>query len=277
VWGQGFGGHNKTDGEVIAGTTDTTSRVWGFAAGADYRATPNTVLGFALAGGELKWSLAQGLGGGKADVFQAGGYASHRFGNAYVSAAIAYAWHDMSTDRTVTIAGTDMLRAEFDAHRVGGRIEAGYRFAMRQLGITPYAAAQAQRFKAPAYGEFAVAGLPTFALAYSSRSTTATRLELGSWFDTTIPFANGNVLALRGRAAWAHDDDGSGGIGAVFLTLPGSNFIVNGAAPPSDLALLFAGVELRLSNGLSLGARFDGELAGRAQTYAGAGTVRYSW
>jgi hypothetical protein len=42
-------------------------------------------------------------------------------------------------------------------------------------------------------------------------------------------------------------------------------------------ALASAGAELRLINGVSLLGKFDGEFANRAQTYAGTGTVRYTW
>ena len=53
-------------------------RAYGFAAGADYRVAPGTVVGFALAGGGTNWSLAGGLGTGNSDAFQAGVYGSHR-------------------------------------------------------------------------------------------------------------------------------------------------------------------------------------------------------
>ena len=62
VWGQGYGGYNKTDGNLVVGSHDTTARTYGFAAGADYRVSPATTVGFALAGGELNWSLSQGFG-----------------------------------------------------------------------------------------------------------------------------------------------------------------------------------------------------------------------
>jgi uncharacterized protein with beta-barrel porin domain len=66
-------------------------------------------------------------------------------------------------------------------------------------------------------------------------------------------------------------------LAAVFQTLPGSGFIVNGATPAKDSALASAGTELRLANGVSLLAKFDGEFAGHSSTYAGTGTVRYAW
>jgi outer membrane autotransporter protein len=276
LWGQVFGGRNKTDGDAIAGTSDTTAKAWGFAAGADYRVSRDTVIGFALAGGETNWSVSGNLGGGRSDVFQAGVYGSHRFGAAYVSGALAYAWYDMKTERTVIVGGFDILRGDFNANSFGGRIESGYRFATRHVGITPYAAAQVQHFKTPSYTETSLT-LSPFALSFASQSTTATRVELGSWFDQAFALNSGNAVALRGRLAWAHDEGNNGGISTVFQSLPGSNFIVNGAKPASDLALVSAGAELRLRSNVSLAARFDGELASRAQTYAGTGTARYVW
>jgi outer membrane autotransporter protein len=261
---------------AVIGSHDTSSRIAGFAAGADYRVTRDTVVGFALAGGETSWGLSQGLGSGKSDVFQAGVYGSHRFGAAFVSAALAYSWHDMSTERTVTIAGNDLLRAKFDANNIGARIEAGYRFGTRFAAFTPYAAAQAQSFRTPWYGEAAVSGSPQFALAYSAKAVTATRTELGYWLDSMIGLANGDAIVLRGRAAWANDT-GERSAGATFQGLPGASFTVLGAAPPVNLALLTAGAELRLRNNISAGAKFDGEFASRSHTYTGSGTVRYVW
>ena len=108
-------------------------------------------MGFALAGGGTNWSLAQGLGGGKSDAFQAGVYGATRSGPAYVAAAFAYTNHWMSTDR-FAFAG-DHLTASFNAQSFGARVESGYRFATIFGGLTPYAAVQAQSFRTPSYSE----------------------------------------------------------------------------------------------------------------------------
>jgi hypothetical protein len=55
------------------------------AARLDYCFTRDTVFGLALAGGGTRWDLAQGLGGGKSDAFQAGAYAANRSGPAYLA------------------------------------------------------------------------------------------------------------------------------------------------------------------------------------------------
>ena len=85
------------------------------------------------------------------------------------------------------------------------------------------------------------------------------------------------ALTLRARLAWAHDWVSDPTLSPVFQTLPGSSFIVNGATPAKDSALVSAGAELRLANGVTLLAKFDGEFAERVQTYAGTGKVRFAW
>jgi uncharacterized protein with beta-barrel porin domain len=94
VWGAGYGGSNRTSGDpAVVGSHDLSARTAGGAAGLDYRLAPGTVVGFALAGGGTNWSLAQGLGGGKSDAFQAGVYGTTRWGPAYLAAAYAYTNH----------------------------------------------------------------------------------------------------------------------------------------------------------------------------------------
>jgi uncharacterized protein with beta-barrel porin domain len=145
VWGAGYGGSNRTTGDAaVDGSHDLAASTAGGAAGLDYRLAPGTVVGFALAGGGTNWNLAQGIGGGKSDAFQAGLYGTARSGAAYVAAALAFTNHWMSTDR-FAFAG-DHLSASFNAQSYGGRVESGYRFATDYGGLTPYAAIQSQRF-----------------------------------------------------------------------------------------------------------------------------------
>jgi autotransporter-associated beta strand protein/T5SS/PEP-CTERM-associated repeat protein len=275
AWGGAYGGGNKTSGDpTVLGSHDLTANTAGFAAGLDYRLTPNSVVGIALAGGGTNWSHAQGLGGGKSDAFQAGVYGATRWGAAYLAGAFAFTNHWMSTDR-FAFAG-DHLTASFNAQSYGGRVEGGYRFATFYGGITPYAAIQAQSFHTPGYAEVDGSGLG-FGLAYNARTGNDTRSELGARFDRLIALYPGAALSLRGRLAWAHDWVNDPSLAAVFQTLPGASFIVNGAVPAKDSALVSAGAEYRLANGLTLLGKFDGEFASRSTTYAGTGTVRYSW
>ena len=49
------------------------------------------------------------------------------------------------------------------------------------------------------------------------------------------------LLALRARLAWAHDSVSDPALAPVFQALPGTSFVVNGAAPATNSALAYAG------------------------------------
>jgi len=273
AWGTAYGGSDKTNGDPAVGSNTFTANTFGFAAGMDYHPAPDTILGFALAGGGTNWNLAQALGNGRSDAFQAGVYGTKYFGPVYVAASLAAANNWMTTNRT---ALGDELTASFNALSVGGRVEAGYRYAVQPaIGVTPYGALQAQSFHTPGYTETDLTG-GGLGLSYAAMNATDTRSELGARFDglTTL---NGLPLILRGRLAWAHDWVSNPALTAVFQALPGASFVVNGAALPQNSALASAGAELKLNPHVSLLGKFDGEFANGSQTYAGTGTLRYTW
>jgi uncharacterized protein with beta-barrel porin domain len=178
----------------------------------------------------------------------------------------------------VTVAGTDLLRARFNANALSGRVEGGYRFITPWIaaGLTPYAAGQFTTFDLPAYAEQAIAGANTFALNYAAKDVTASRSELGLRTDKSFAMQDG-IFRLRGRAAWAHNFNPDRNIGATFQTLPGASFVVNGAAQASDAALVTGSAEMKWLNGFALAATFEGEFSDVTRSYAGKGVARYSW
>ena len=273
AWGAAYGGSNSSSGNAVVGSNNVSTQAYGVVGGMDYHFSPDTIAGFALAGGGTNWGLANTLGSGHSDAFQAGVYGVTRAGPAYFSGALAFTNYWMTTNR---VAFGDSLTANFDAQSFGGRLEAGYRYAaLPTLGVTPYAAVQVQEFLSPAYNETDQTGLG-YGLSYGALNATDTRSELGARFDNPT-LLGGMPLLFRARVAWAHDWVSNPAIGAVFETLPGGNFVVNGAAIPQNSALTSAGVELWLNANWTLLAKFDGEFAPGSQTYAGSGTLRYSW
>jgi uncharacterized protein with beta-barrel porin domain len=275
VWGSAFGGGSNTSGNAALGSNDATARAFGFAVGADYRLSRDTLAGFALAGGGINFSVS-GFGSGRSDLFQAGAFIRHNIGNAYVTAAAAYGWQDVTTERTVTVAGFERLRAQFNANAYSGRIEGGYRYVTPWMGITPYAAGQFTTYSLPAYAEQVLAGAGTFALNYAAKDVTAARTELGVRTDKSFAVPNG-ILTLRGRAAWAHDFNTDRNVTALFQTLPGAAFVVNGAAQAHESALVTGAAEMKWLNGWSAAAIFEGQFSNVTNSYAGKGVVRYAW
>jgi outer membrane autotransporter protein len=288
AWASGYGGLDTIDGSASIGSSNLNADTYGSAAGLDYHLDPNTVVGLALAGAGMGWDLANGLGGGRGNAFQAGLYGATRFGPVYVAGAFAFTNHWLTTNRTSFMG--DALTANFDAQSYGGRIEAGYRIPLvlpilsallpglpsGPMEIVPYAAVQPQLFHTPAYSETDVSG-GGFGLSYNAANATDVRSELGFRSDMLLAIGNGMTLDLFSRTAWAHDFLSTPSLQAVFETLPGASFVVNGATPARNSALLTSGAELRLTPALSILAKFDEELAPDTQTYAGTGTIRYVW
>ena len=276
AWGSAFGGSGTYDGNATVGSTNVTASDYGYAAGMDYHVTPDTVYGFALGGGGTNWNLATSLGNGRSDSFGAGVYAKTHWGQAYMSGALGFANHWFTTNR---IALGDDLTASFQGQSYAARGEVGYRYGVPVtgyiIGVTPYAALQVQDFHTPGYSETDLTG-GGFGLSYNAMSATDTRSELGARFDNLTVW-NGMPLILRGRLAWAHDWVSNPALGAVFEALPGSNFTVNGAAAPQNSALTTAAAEFHITANWTAIAKFDGEFAPTAQTYAGTGTLKYSW
>ncbi len=279
VWASAFGGANNTNGDPTGvGSANFSARTGAVAAGLDYKVTPDTLIGFALAGGGTSWNLAQGLGGGHSDAFQAGLYGSQRFGPWYLSGAAAFANYWAATSRMISLPAIDTLNASFNAQSWGGRAEAGYRFAWGAINLAPYAALQAQSFATPNYSEASTSGSNQFALSYASRIGSAERAELGSWANTLYSLEGNAAMSLFGRAAWAHDWQNGPQAGATFLGLsPIASFIVSGAKPAADLAVITAGAEIRMATGWALMGKLDGEFGSGTQTYAGTARARYVW
>ncbi len=116
MWGTGYGGSSKYNGDTAAGSRNLTVSGGNFAAGIDYRLSPDTVFGMAVSGGAPSFGLDNTSSSGKAEVVQVGAYASTRRGNGYLSAAAAYGRYDLSTERSVAAPGIfDRLGADSPA------------------------------------------------------------------------------------------------------------------------------------------------------------------
>jgi autotransporter-associated beta strand protein len=273
TWGSAYGGSNISNGNATVGSNNVTTNIFGFAAGMDYSLTPDLLAGFALAGAGTNWGLANGLGTGRSDAFQVGARVISWFGPAYVKAALAFTNNWFTTNRS---ALGDQLTANFIGQSYGARLEGGYRVAvLPAVGVTPYGAVQFQDFHTPAYSETDATG-GGFGLSYNAMNATDTRTELGARFDDPT-LLYGKPLILFGRLAWAHDFVNNPALSAAFQALPGGTFTVFGAPIPQNSALTTAGAQLFLTPQWTLLAKFEGEFASGSQTYAGTGTLRYTW
>jgi uncharacterized protein with beta-barrel porin domain len=285
AWGAAYGAANATNGDAALGTHDLTASAYGFVGGMDYRWSPDNVIGFAVGSGTTQWGLDQALGSGQSYGMQVGAYTKSYFGSAYLASSFGFANQWTTTDRYVFTG--EHLTANFMAQSYGARVEAGYRYAMPWASVTPYAAGQAQAFYTPSYNESDLSGgtAGSFALAYNATTAFDVSSEIGTRFDSIMPFFSDMQLVWRGRLAWQHEWLNNPALTATFGTallsgaLPGSatSFTINGARLPSDSAIASAGFDVHVTPSLTVGAVFDSALAPSAQTYGGTATMRYRW
>jgi autotransporter-associated beta strand protein len=276
VWASAYGGYSKFTGASDVGSPTSTNYGGGIASGIDYRFGPNTVAGLAVGGGSTSWNLSTG-GGGTGNVFQVGAYGSQRSGNAYLSGSLAYVFDWMTTNRTVTSPAIATLSANFLASGPTGRLETGYRFPTPEMGITPYVAAEFSALSTPSYGETTTSGAQGFALNYAGQTSTNGRAEAGLWGDKELVFEDYTKLLLRGRIGYAHDWWSNDNFTAQFVSLPTQSFVMTGVTPPDNLGLITLMSEISYPSGISLGAKFDAELASGSYSFAGTATFRYRW
>jgi uncharacterized protein with beta-barrel porin domain len=241
--------------------------------GADYALSPQTRIGFALAGGGT--SFADNFSSGRSDLFQAGAFLRHNAGPAYVAGSLAYGWQAITGNHPVTPGGSDQLNAAFDANAYSGRIEGGYRLVTPWLGFTPYAAAEFAAVSLPVNAGQAGYAANASAAALGSDSVTDGRSELGLRTNTSFALER-SIVNLRGRLAWAHDFSAVRSMPAAFQALPGLAFAVSGALAP-DSALAGVSLELRGVNGWLAAATFDSEVSSLVRSYAGKAVLHYLW
>lgn len=269
VWASGYGGSQILSSNAASGS-GSSSRIFATAVGADYSLSPQTRLGFAMAGGGTNFTGSSGSG--RSDLFQAGAFVRHVIGRAYVATALAYGWQAMTSDHP----GLDQLNAAFDANAYSARIESGYRFATPWIGLTAYAAGQFMTFNLPTSTAQPASASNTLATAFGSDRISDSRSELGFRTSTSLALHEG-LVNLRARVAWAHDFTAAGTMPAALQALPGLGYVASGAALAPNSALAGGTIELKWQNGWTAAASFDGELSSQVRSYTGKAVMRYAW
>jgi uncharacterized protein with beta-barrel porin domain len=276
VWVQAFDESHQRGAEPDAPGADLSAGIQGVALGADRRLSASTSAGLALAIGSSRFDLSNGFSG-RSDAFQLGAYGQREWDVAYANAAVSYAWHQLRTNRALSLLQT-LYTADFAAHSLAARGEAGLRLGTPALAITPYAALQWQHVLTPAYAESATLNDQAhLGLDYGLRRLSTTRVELGAALENQSTLANGQPLRLRASLAAAHVYEGRHGVDASFVTLPEARFGLLGQSTVSQVALVGVSAELSLNRRLAVSFNFNGEFGQRSQTRVGSASLRYQW
>lgn len=273
IWASGYGTSSVVEADADLGFQERIYDDKGFAAGLNYAISNRTNIGVALSWNVANFALDDGLGSGASDtVFLAlrGRTSSDR---GYLEGALGYGLSDVTTDRSVTIAGVDQFTAATTADTLAAYVEAGYDMG----AFTPFAAVRAQSLKMPAYSEAAVAGSSSYALDYDASTATSVRSELGVDIRWSKDLATNGSSSFGVRAAWAHEFASNDPTKRAFQTLPDVEFPVAVASQDRDSVILAASVGLVSANGFSIDGSLNAEYSANSKGYGGSLTVGYRW
>jgi uncharacterized protein with beta-barrel porin domain len=220
-------------------------------------------------------------GKGNAKAAQIGFYGYIQYSrHLYGSFAAAVQYDQITTHRTLTVSGTDVLTGKVNSTALGGRYETGLQLPW----VSPYIAVQDRMIMLPSYTEKAESGSTAdFALTYASRNSNAADAEIGVRQTIDVDFTPrwmltpDGTLHLTDRLAWSHQLLGDEKTSAAFASLPSSQFTVLGATPKKDAALVSLGADLEFNNGLHVLMRMDSAITQTSQAYTGLGGVSYKW
>lgn len=273
IWASGYGSHSVTDGDTRLGSHERTSSNQGFAGGLNFSPSTGKDLGIAVSFNKADFSLGNSLGSGTSDsVFVAmrGRTSNDR---AYLEGAVAYGRSNITTDRSVTIAGIDRLVGETTSNSLAGHVEAGYHMG----GFTPFIGLRAHSITTAAFSETVASGSSSYALHYDKNTATSLRSELGADFKWPMVHTGGGTTIFGLRAAWAHEFAKNSPSSRSFLSVPGAGFQTSGASGDRDSLILAASAGIAASNGIYIDAALNGEFSQNARDFGGSVTVSYRW
>jgi outer membrane autotransporter protein len=259
VWGQTFGSWGTSGGD---GYADLDRSTGGLVAGLDGEFADSWRAGF-LAGYSHGSYDANGLSANSdSDDYHVGVYSAGTIGAFGLSAGAAYSWHDISTERSVSLPGlTEKLKADYDAHTLQVFGELNYDLKAGDANLQPFANLAYVHLGETGFAETGGAS----ALTSAGGDTDTTFATFGLRASTDIAFGE-TAASLRGAVAWRH---AFGDINPTSnVSLSGAGFTVSGAPVAEDAALIDAGIDFKLAANTTLGLTYSGQLAEDATAHS---------
>jgi autotransporter-associated beta strand protein len=277
IWASLTGVTSRASGEAASGSPRVTSGFGGLTVGADFRVAPETVIGAAVAGATGSSSSGRGLGSVETDLLQLGLYGSTKLGALSLSAGGAWITGDVDGSRSIGVLGVVKARSDYNLQGFSGRFEAAFEVAkFAGLSASPYAAYQASSIRTSSFVERNEATGAAVGIQALAKTNTTARAELGLKLETAGQLGAMPATAFI-RAGWGHYTSRDANVTAQLVGLPGSLFTATGTRPDSNVALVAAGGEVRVTSAVSVGGSVDAELGSRTQTVRGSANIKYAF
>lgn len=269
IWAQGFGSWGSTDGNGNAASLDRDTG--GFFIGAD---TLVDAWRLGVVGGysTTSFNVDDRVSSGDSDNFHLGVYAGTNWDAVRLRAGAAHSWNDVSTTRVATIPFAQTLEADYDAGTTQVFGELGYGFGAAGFDLEPFVGLAYVSLHTDGYAE---TGGPA-ALTTGSDTTGVTYTTLGLRGSTS--FALGSALATaKGMLGWRHAFGDVTPL-ATYTVAAGSDLFTVAGLPIAENSLLVdLGLDVAVSDSLTLGLAYGGQFGNDAQDQSVRGTLDWKF
>ena len=280
VWVGGFGASDVLRG--TAGQGSLHSQTAGGLLGLDKWFDADRMLGISVGGGTIDFNVTNRASQGHSAAFNVGLYGLAQFGDAYVSAALAYGNYAATLRRT-GLSGIDGLaatgRGSLSNDVLGGRAELGWRRQLGSVSLTPFASLQVDHLWQGSFteGPAGQGNAGALALQFGRAERTSVPLTIGGRVGGGIPVGAGRVLALSAELGWVHEFNPQRSVTAAFVAATAVPFRVLGVSASRDAAQTSLDAKLPIDRNIALLGSFTGRFSGVETAIGGTGGLQITW
>jgi fibronectin-binding autotransporter adhesin len=266
-WVRVFGGWQHTDSDGNAASmNDSTS---GLFVGADAPVGQNGRVGVMAGYSHSNVDVNARNSSGSSDNYHLGVYGGAQWGALGLRTGAAYTWQDISTSRSVNIAGfSDSNGASYDAGMGQVFGDLGYRIDAGRFSYEPFANVAYVKLHTDSFTENGGAA----ALHSPGDNSDVTFSTLGMRASAAINLG-GTEGTLRGSLGWRHAFGDTTPVSTLQFQ-GGQQFGVAGVPIAQDAAVLDAGVDLNIAKNTVLGFSYGGQFAGSSNAQSVQATLK---
>jgi outer membrane autotransporter protein len=277
LWARGFGQWSNNDGDLEAEGYDHDST--GAAGGVEVAVNNNASIGGAVVYSNNDVDFDSPGDAAEFDSWQVGLYGNYGFGNFYAGGSASYAWHDVSTLRTIQLPVPNApftAVAGYDASAWTASGEVGGIWRLGRVNVQPSAGLAYSTADTDGFTETGDSGAYELIVGETDADSFAGILALrasGLW-------TMGQTRVVPDiKVGWRHEfNEDRQSFTAIFVGDPTETpFTIVSSEVQQDAALLSAGLTFGLTNNLEIFTDVNGLYSSDASSTNASGGVRLTW
>ncbi len=272
LWVAGNDGHQTLSGKSRDGIADVTSNSNRLMVALDYEIDPSTLIGAAFVDGKARYEIKDRASTGTVESTGVTFFGIKDFEQYYVKGMLGYDWLKATTTRDIYLKGNDQatppvadiqnrVEADFKGGMLTTRLEAGYKYLVDGINVTPFVGAQFAMTQYDGTTEKETTGASTdIGLKYERNRNYSAPLFVGVQFDKNYEL-NMGVLQPYARFSLNHDLSTDREVEANFVSAPGYLFTINGGEPQKTSVDVNLGFKMNTKANVSLFGQYNGKFS----------------